>query len=95
VAGQANGPQLILCAVCGVELIKGRADKYFHVDSIAKDVPMHDAIPAPAAELRAHVQTRLDLGLAAKDMLDHHNALHPGSDCDFAVRLTQALRTRE
>lgn len=84
---------MILCAVCGVALVAGRGGKFFHTDAIDKNVPMHDAIPAPAEELRAAVQTRLDLGLAAKDMLDHHNALHPGSDCDFAVRLTQALRT--
>lgn len=83
----------VRCGICGSTVAMARSGKWVHTEEIQKDVPLHDARPVESGTLEEMVAKRLDLGAAAHDMLEHHNAIHPASDCEFAKNLMQALKT--
>lgn len=82
-----------VCAVDGVSVAQSRAGRWVHLGELPKAVdPEHEVEPADRAEFQAVVVERGTLKDICLDMLEHHAAIHPTSDCAFAARLREALR---
>lgn len=86
-------PRRVVCAVEGTRLARARSTgNWVHVDLIPEGVPDHDPEPISAAQFELKSARYGSLHDAAVDMLRHHDTLHPGSDCEWARRLWEALR---
>lgn len=82
------------CAADGVEIRRSRAGRWVHLGSLPKGVdPEHEVDPISRFAYEQFTAGQGSLHDAALDMLTHHNAIHPASDCTFAERLRGALRT--
>lgn len=84
-----------LCADCGAEAAQGRAGQWFHTEGIP---PGNEAHSVEAIVERSEWDTdrkgRADIAVLASELVLHHTATHPMSDCPFSTRLVEALRTR-
>ena len=85
---------IIVCAVDGVELQTSRAGRLVHLGGLPEGVdPDHDPVEMAKYDYEGAKIQRDILKDAALDMLTHHDAIHPPTDCAFRARLYEALRT--
>ena len=82
-----------VCRHDGVVLTQAKNGKWVHVDELPKGVDSdHTPEPVDSEAYAKTVEKRYGLASAAEDMLHHHNQLHPASGCEWAERLSLALR---
>lgn len=85
----------LVCADCGVAVGETRTGKIVHTDELPDGAEVHDVTAVTEREaFTAATQDSFDLRRVAQDMLIHHGALHPLSDCEWAKRLEVAIRGR-
>lgn len=82
----------MICAICGVPAARARGGRLVHTESIPKNFSPHEAVAGDRVAYESALDEALSLGLAARSMLQHHDALHPGDGCEWAERLEAALR---
>ncbi len=81
------------CAVDGVEIGLSGFGRWVHLGGLPKGVdPEHEADPISRFAFQQLTMERGSLRDVALDMLGHHIAIHPTSDCAFSERLREALR---
>lgn len=81
-----------VCAACGVLVTVAKSGRLVHLDDIPKGVdPQHEVVAVAEADFSRAEDYRFTLKGAAEDMLAHHAALHPASDCEWAAVLRRAL----
>lgn len=81
------------CGHDGVPVAVARSGRLIHLDELPQDMPEHEIIPIADGEFEVAVVRKIALREAASDMLSHHAALHPESDCEWARNLRLALRS--
>lgn len=85
----------MVCRLDGVSLVQGRGLVWRHTDALPQGVdPDHEPLPVESEEFERAEHDRQDVHQLAAELLHHHVSIHPVSDCPFAVRLTQALRSK-
>jgi hypothetical protein len=83
-----------LCSTCGAEAANGRA-KLVHTGEIPAGTEPHDVLGLVSIhEWQAAQGVRTTLHVLASELLFHHVSIHPMSDCAFATRLAEALRSK-
>jgi hypothetical protein len=83
-----------VCLICGVPVGTSALQKALHLDEIPRGYEPHDAVPTRGDDRDARERDVQRLRDSASDMIIHHAQLHPISDCEWATRLRDALRSR-
>jgi hypothetical protein len=83
---------MAVCRTCGVQVTNAKSGRLVHLDDIPTGFsPDHEIVATSAADFLESAHARVSLKGAAEDMLAHHDALHPGSECPWADVLRRAL----
>lgn len=83
-----------VCVLDGVPVGESRSGRLVHLDDLPLDVEPHDVVVTLEATVWAQEMSRQnDLAVVAAEMLNHHDSIHPASDCEFSRRLEAALRS--
>ena len=82
-----------LCSRDGVAVAQTRAGRWVHTDSLPEGVDSdHEVDPVDSSDFGGAMSRAVALHDAALDMLTHHDNIHPGSDCEWALKLRMAMR---
>ncbi len=86
---------MVVCGTCGVPIGVKAAGGWIHLDSIPKEFDEHEAGYPTDTEIYAQaIREEFDVRLIAQEMLEHHLTFHPLTECEWAQKLNQAIRTR-
>lgn len=84
---------MTVCARDGVTVAQTRTGRWVHTDSLPEFAdPEHEAEPVEESAFGTSLSRAVALHDAALDMLTHHDAIHPASDCEWALKLRAAMR---
>ncbi len=85
----------LLCEVDGVEVVEAKSGRMVHLDALPKGVdPDHEIKLVDPLAYGILRDQELDVHIVAGELLTHHLASHPLSDCPFGQRMAEALRAR-
>lgn len=83
----------LVCRTDGVAVGASRSGRLVHLGELPKGTdPDHEVEAVEADELVSTLTGELLIRDAAHDMLEHHAALCPSRQCEWAERLRQALK---